>query len=134
MRRDVRRRLIKAAKSGNTITYGSLMKEFHISRGGGQKSIGHVVGSISEYEDQNGRPLISAIVVRSGSESRICPKGQTGGGFLAFQLLIYQLIFDARRQIWEIRHLPLRKKTSCGSSKIKFGHTGKLMKTMNQSD
>jgi|MudIll2142460700_1097286.scaffolds.fasta_scaffold156659_3 hypothetical protein len=96
MRRDVRRRLIKAAKSGNTITYGSLMKEFHISRGGGQKSIGHVVGSISEYEDQNGRPLISAIVVRSGSESRICPKGQTGGGF--FSIPTSNIPANLRRQ------------------------------------
>lgn len=82
MRKDVRKRLIQAAKSGNTITYGELMKEFHISRGG-PKSIGHVVGSISEFEDQHGRPLISAIVIRANSASRMCPKGQTGGGFFS---------------------------------------------------
>jgi hypothetical protein len=58
------------------------MKQFHISRGG-PKSIGHVVGTISEFEDQHDRPLISAIVVRANSASRICPKGQTGGGFFS---------------------------------------------------
>jgi hypothetical protein len=83
MRRDVRRKLIQVAKDGMTITYGQLMKEFHIPRGHPTPGvgIGYVVGTISEYEDSKGRPLLSAIVVRSGSASRICPKGSTGGGF-----------------------------------------------------
>lgn len=83
MRRDVRRKLIKVAKNGKTVTYGELMKEFNVPRGHRIPGIGigYVVGTISEYEDSKGRPLISAIVVRSGSANRFCPHGSPGGGF-----------------------------------------------------
>jgi len=77
MRRDVREKLIEVARKGETITYGDLMKSFGISR----RHIGAVVGEISGHEYSEGRPLISAIVVRSNSSTSTCPKGVPGGGF-----------------------------------------------------
>jgi len=83
MRSNVRQKLIDVAKRGGTITYGELMKEFGIPRGHRKPGvgIGHVVGEISEHEHSQGRPLISAIVVRANSGTAICPKGVPGGGF-----------------------------------------------------
>ena len=89
MNRHVRRRLIEAAKAGRTITYAELMREFHIPRGHPTPGIGigHVVGKISEHERDNGRPLLSAIVVRAHSQTRRCPQGHPGGGFFGIQNL-----------------------------------------------
>ena len=66
LRHDVRKKLIQIARAKDTITYGELMKEFHIPRGHREPGIGigWIVGRISEYEDEHNRPLISAIVVR----------------------------------------------------------------------
>jgi len=77
MRHDVREKLIEVARKGETITYGDLMKSFGISR----RYIGAVVGEISGHEYSKGRPLMSAIVVRSNSSTSTCPKGVPGGGF-----------------------------------------------------
>lgn len=83
MRQDVRKKLIEVAKKRETITYGELMKEFGIPRGHPKPGIGIgcVVGEISDYEYSNGRPLLSAIVVRANSGTGICPLGHPGGGF-----------------------------------------------------
>ncbi len=83
MRADVRKKLVAVAKRGGTISYGRLMKQFGIPRGHRKSGIGigSVLGEISKYERRNGRPLLSAIVVRAGSKTRVCPKGHTGGGF-----------------------------------------------------
>ena len=78
MHEDVRKKLTEVAKRRDTITYGELMREFHISR----RVIGDVVGEVSEYEYKKGRPFISAIVVQTNSATRIYPKGMPGGGFL----------------------------------------------------
>ncbi|NOX54435.1 MAG: hypothetical protein GXP27_08330 [Planctomycetes bacterium] len=85
MRWDVRARLIEVARNRETITYGQLMKEFRIPRGHPTPGIGigWVVGEISEYEHSEGRPFLSVIVVKAGSETRICPKGHPGGGFFS---------------------------------------------------
>ncbi len=79
----IRMDLIKAAKQGKTVPYKRLMKKYGIVRGNtyGQ-GIGWVVGHVSEYEHQHGRPLLSAIVVRSNSVSKLCPQGHPGTGFL----------------------------------------------------
>ena len=84
MRSDVRQKLMDFAKRGETITYGELMKEFKIPRGSPKPGvgIGSVLGSISEQEYAQGRPLISAIAVRANSKTKICPKGTPGAGFL----------------------------------------------------
>lgn len=85
IRNDVRKKLIQIALAGgeNTITYGEIMKEFHIPRGNRKQGIGigWILGQISENEDSQNRPLISAIVVRRGSENKICRKGYPGKGF-----------------------------------------------------
>jgi len=77
MRQDVRNKLINVARGRHTITYGELMKEFHINR----RWIGGIVGRISEDEHKKGRPRLSAIVVRARSETNVCPLGTPGGGF-----------------------------------------------------
>jgi hypothetical protein len=41
-----------------------------------------MIGYVSEYEYEHGRPLLSAIVVRSGNASRQLPYGHPGKGFL----------------------------------------------------
>jgi hypothetical protein len=82
MRSDVRKKLIRVAKTGKTIVYKELMNEFHIPRGGRSPGIGigYVVGTISEYESKKDH-LLSAIVVRKGSIKHTCPYGTPGGGF-----------------------------------------------------
>jgi len=93
MRSDVRKKLIRVARQGKTITYGELMKKFRIPRGHPVPGIGigHVVGTISEHEYSNKRPLLSAIVVRTGSGTAICPAGFPGGGFFGLRGIPKQL-------------------------------------------
>jgi len=95
MRKDVRKKLIDVAKKGKTITYGELMKRFHIPRGHLKPGIGigHVVGIISEYEHRKKRPFLSAIVVAKGSASNVCQYGRPSGGFF----FIYNLPAVLRR-------------------------------------
>lgn len=65
--------LIEVAKQrGKTITYGNLMDRLGWH---GRRYIGHVVGRISEIEYENGRPRLSAVVVRADTR-------MVGGGFL----------------------------------------------------
>lgn len=63
--------LIEVAKRGAFITYGELMKKLG---GPGRGYIGEVIGQISETEVSEGRPKLSAIVVRSDTQ-------MVGGGF-----------------------------------------------------
>ena len=66
--------LLKAAKRGKTIPYKTLMRQYKISRGTPNGlGIGWLIGYVSEYESEHGRPLLSAIVVRSKSETKYCP-------------------------------------------------------------
>lgn len=100
---NVRRELIEIARAGKKITYGVLMKKFRIPRGNPKPGIGigSVVGEMSEFEDRNSRPLISAIVVRSNSASKTCPpQGHPGGGFFGIPSLAIpaRLKRDASRQ------------------------------------
>ena len=79
---NLRGDMIRAAKKGQTITYKSLMKKHGVPRGNRYGTgIGWLVGHVSEYEHKNGRPLLSSIVVKSGSTSKSCPKGHPGWGF-----------------------------------------------------
>lgn len=63
--------LIEVAKRGAFITYGELMKKLG---GPGRGYIGEVIGQISETEVSEGRPKLSAVVVRSDT-------WMVGGGF-----------------------------------------------------
>jgi hypothetical protein len=62
MRNDVRRRILEFARKEGMLTYGQLMREFHLARG---RHIANVLGIISEYEAENGRPYLSSIVTRA---------------------------------------------------------------------
>jgi hypothetical protein len=78
LREDVRRELLKAASHQRTVTYGSLMRKFRLSRGapGGNGVVG-VVGEVDRREAQKGAPGFAAIVVRKDT-------GYPGGGFFCW--------------------------------------------------
>lgn len=61
MREDVRDRLVEVARHRGLVTYGELMRDFGLARG---RQIGQVLLQICEYEHDQGRPFLSAIVVR----------------------------------------------------------------------
>jgi hypothetical protein len=75
---DVRRELLRAAADRRTVTYGSLMRKFRISRGApGGKGIVGVIGEIDRHEAQRKAPGFAAIVVRTDT-------GYPGGGFFCW--------------------------------------------------
>lgn len=71
--------LEREAKAGNLVFYGEL-EAFNKLKERGFKGnvfpllIGAIVGACSEYEAENGRPLLSSIVISKG-------KGEPGSGF-----------------------------------------------------
>jgi hypothetical protein len=78
LRDDVRRELLSAAADRRTVTYGSLMRKFRISRGApGGKGIVGVIGEIDRHEAQRKAPGFAAIVVRKDT-------GYPGGGFFCW--------------------------------------------------
>lgn len=71
MNERVRTYLVEIARSGKTITYqelsdqcklGLIMRESEYARA----EIGRILGEISVYEHENGRPLISSLVISKG--------------------------------------------------------------------
>jgi hypothetical protein len=78
MRDDVRRELLRAARDRRTVTYGSLMRKFRLSRGasGGRGVVG-AIGEVDRREAQSGAPGFAAIVVRKDT-------GYPGGGFFCW--------------------------------------------------
>ena len=78
MREDVRRELLAAAVGRRTVTYGSLMGKFHLSRGApGGKGIVGVIGEIDRQEARRKAPGFAAIVVRKDT-------GYPGGGYFCW--------------------------------------------------
>lgn len=78
MRDDVRRELLNAARDRRTVTYGSLMRRFRLSRGApGGKGVVGVVGEVDRGEALRGAPGFAAIVVRKDT-------GYPGGGFFCW--------------------------------------------------
>lgn len=74
----MRRELIKAAGDRRTVTYGSLMRRFHLSRGApGSRGVVGVVGEVDRREALRGAPGFAAIVVRKDT-------GYPGGGFFCW--------------------------------------------------
>jgi hypothetical protein len=75
---DVRRELLRAARDRRTVTYGLLMRKFHLSRGapGGRGVVG-VVGEVDRREARRGAPGFAAIAVRKDT-------GYPGGGFFCW--------------------------------------------------
>ena len=78
MRDDVRRVLLRASSDRRTVTYGFLMRKFHLSRGApGGKGVVGVIGEVDRHEAQRGAPGFAAIVVRKDT-------GYPGGGFFCW--------------------------------------------------
>lgn len=78
MREDVRSELLRAARDRRTVTYGFLMRKFHLSRGApGGKGVVGVVGEVDRGEVSGGAPGFAAIVVRKDT-------GYPGGGFFTW--------------------------------------------------
>jgi hypothetical protein len=78
LRDDVRRELLRAATDRRTVTYGSLMKKFRLSRGAAEgRGVVGVVGEVDRREARRGAPGFAAIVVRKDT-------GYPGGGFFCW--------------------------------------------------
>jgi hypothetical protein len=76
---DVRRELLRAASDHKTVTYGSLMKKFRLSRGApGGKGVVGAIGEVDRREAQRGAPGFGAMVVRKDT-------GYPGGGFFCWK-------------------------------------------------
>jgi hypothetical protein len=86
-RSDVYAKLIAAAKSGHTVTYGELP--------GGRGHIGSYLYRIADYERTNGRPPLTAIVVRKQT-------GRPGPGFaIAAREVDYTRPGESDDAVWE---------------------------------
>ena len=72
----VYRTLVRAARSRETITYKEIAELMGLLPAGNHMAteVGHMAGDISRSEHLEGRPMLSAIVVRSGN-------GLPGTGF-----------------------------------------------------
>lgn len=76
-------RLIEVARAGDLITYGEIapLANLNMDSPDDRNKIAHILGDISTHEDEQGRPLLSSVVVLAGI-------GYPGEGFfnLARQL------------------------------------------------
>lgn len=86
MTRGIYERLKEVARAGETITYSEIapMADLDMSSQADRTEIGRILGAISTREHEDGRPLLSAVVVLSNI-------GYPGKGFftLAQELGIY---------------------------------------------
>lgn len=86
MTRDIYERLKDVARAGRTITYAEIapVADLNMSKPPDRNEIGRILRTICAREYEEGRPLLSAVVVRSGI-------GYPGKGFftLAQKLGIY---------------------------------------------
>ena len=69
--RRIRRFLHTEAGTGRTVTYGTLMERFHLSRG---RPLTSAIGGVDKMELNKGAPGFAAIVVRKDT-------GFPGGGY-----------------------------------------------------
>ena len=67
---DLRGLLIEAARRGDLINYAPLGAQYDLDMANPQHRIriGQMLGEISRFEVQHGRPMLSSIVVHGGSE------------------------------------------------------------------
>jgi hypothetical protein len=63
--------LLRAARRRTTVTYGRLMKSFHLSRG---RRLSHEISEVDRLEREKGAPGFAAIIVRKDT-------GYPGGGY-----------------------------------------------------
>lgn len=67
----IRNDLLKAARAKSKVTYGELMKKYHLSRG---RALIQAIGEIDVEEYERGEPGFAAIIVRRDT-------GFPGGGY-----------------------------------------------------
>lgn len=86
MNQTIYEKLKSIAKDGQTITYGEIapLVNVDLSKQEGRNRLSWILGEISEFEQENGRPMLSAVVIRKGY-------GDPGSGFfnLAQELGVY---------------------------------------------
>jgi hypothetical protein len=93
--------LLKAARSGRTVTYGHLMKSYGLSRG---RRLSQTIGEVDRAELESGAPGFAAIIVRKDT-------GFPGGGYFCDDNLPRDLRWpwrwasDPRLSPEEISHL-----------------------------
>lgn len=75
--RRVKRILLRAAGRGETVTYGTLMKTFGLSRG---KVLSGMIGEVDRRECARGAPGFAAMIVRKDT-------GYPGGGYFCDEAL-----------------------------------------------
>lgn len=84
----VRDYLIQAARSRNLVTYSRVNEDCHLRLDfdlqTDRNEIGHILGEISTFEHQNGRPLLSAIVIHESNDN------EPGAGFYELSAQLYQ--------------------------------------------
>jgi len=75
--KGLRSHLAAAARKRNVVTYGELMRKYHLSRG---KVLSQVIGEIDMLECEEGGPGFAAIIVRKDT-------GFPGGGYFCDDVL-----------------------------------------------
>jgi hypothetical protein len=61
-------RLIEVARNGDLVTYGEIapLANLNMENPDDRNKIAHILGEISTHENEEGRPLLSSIVVLAG--------------------------------------------------------------------
>jgi len=96
-------RLIQVALAGRVIHYEDVAVVMNLQERGQYmaKETGHILGEISEDEDNQGRPMLSAVVVQKTGKR----KGIPGKGFFGLAVDLQKLDSNAtdqeKRQFWE---------------------------------
>lgn len=100
--RAIRKKLIEVAKQKGTITYNGLNLELNLhldfKMENDRSLIGTMLGNISTFEFQHGRPLLSALVVNYSGAYEGCPSLS----FYAFARRIRNIPYHVpNRIIWK---------------------------------
>jgi len=98
--------MVQAARYGGITTYQAIAQIMNLPLTGSHmgREVGHVVGAISEDELNNGRPMLSAIVVSVS--------GRPGPGFFALARDLGKLKEDskeAEERFWEMERAAIYK-------------------------
>lgn len=104
--RRIRVDLLRAARGHTVMTYGALMRKYHLSRG---RKLSQTIGEIDRAECERGGPGFAAIIVRKDT-------GFPGGGYFCDDELPTALqrprsrASDPRLTPVEVRHLRRRQR------------------------
>lgn len=93
MREDIRQRLIEVARTRRLITYREVGEELNIPAW--WRQLGRLLGEICIYEHAQGRPYLSAIVVRGDTR-------RAGSGFWGLPDISAGISWEHYRdEVWE---------------------------------